>query len=267
MFSFGQGGFMLMGAYFAAIANMKYNVPFPLAVFIGVIAVMLASLLVGIPTLRLRRDYFALVTFAFGEAIRAIFETFSQLAGGSMGLAGIPRFTTIWIALVVAVICVWFTANFKRSKFGRNSLAIRTDELAAKAMGINVFRHKMLVFIISAAMAGLSGALTAFFINYMEPRLFSWNTGVDHIIIVFFGGITSLTGAVISTFILGILPEALRFAAAWRTVLYAVIIILVIIFRPQGILGNFELNGAAIRKAFGWLHKRFIRQAQALPPQ
>jgi len=256
LFSFGQGGFMLLGAYISAIANMRYGVPFPLAVLIGVAAVVLVSFLIGIPTLKLRRDYFALVTFAMGEALQASFEMLTQFTGGTMGLAGIPRRTDFWLALAVAACSVWIVANFKRSRLGRAAIAIRNDELAAQAMGIDVYAAKMKIFVFGAALAALSGCLTAFYINYMEPKLFGWSTAVEQIIIVFFGGINSLTGAVIGTFLLGLLPEALRFAAAWRMVLYAVIIIIVINLRPQGLFGTWELGGASASRAMARLRSR-----------
>jgi branched-chain amino acid transport system permease protein len=250
LFSFGQGGFMMLGAYVSAVANMRYGVPFPLAVALGVAAVIVLAVLMGIPTLRLRRDYFALVTFALGEALQAIFIMFTQFTGGTMGMGGIPRKTNFWIALGCAAACVWMVANLKRSRLGRIAIAIRNDELAAQAMGINVYACKMVIFTFSAALAGLGGCLTAFFINYMEPNLFGWTTAVEQIIIVFFGGINSLTGAVASTFLLGLLPETLRFAAAWRMILYAVIIILVINLRPQGLFGTWELRGASLGRAW-----------------
>lgn len=242
LFSFGQGGFMAVGAYVSVISHMRYGIPFPLSVLLGVLAAMIISVILGIPTLRLRRDYFALVTFGFGEAIRAVFEVFTQFTGGTMGLGGIPRYTTLPLALGLALLSVWTVANIKRSKFGRNSIALRNDELASETVGIDVFRHKMKIFIFSAALAALSGALTAFYVNYMEPRLFGWTTSVEQIIIVFFGGINSLTGTVLSSFLISMLPEWLRFAAAWRMVIYAAIIILVINWRPQGLFGDWEIS-------------------------
>jgi branched-chain amino acid transport system permease protein len=266
LFSFGQGGFMLLGAYVSAIVNMRYGLPFPLAVLTGVLVVVLASFVVGIPTLKLRRDYFALVTFAMSEALQASLEMLTQFTGGTMGLAGIPRRTDFWLALACAVLSVGLVANFKRSRLGRAAIAIRNDELAAQAMGIDVYAAKMKIFVFGAALAALSGSLTAFFINYMEPKLFGWTTAVEQIIIVFFGGINSLTGAVVGTFLLGLLPEALRFAAAWRMVLYAVIIIAVINLRPQGLFGTWELDGAAFARARDALRRLAARRPRGAPP-
>jgi branched-chain amino acid transport system permease protein len=265
LFSFGQGGFMMLGAYVSAITTMRYGIPFPLAVLLGVLSVVLTSFLIGIPTLKLRRDYFALVTFALGEALQAGFQMLTQFTGGTMGLAGIPRRTNFWIALACAAFCVWIVANFKRSRFGRAAIAIRNDELAAQAMGINVYATKMVIFVFGAALAALAGSLTAFFINYMEPKLFGWTTAVEQIIIVFFGGINSLTGAVAGTFLLGLLPETLRFAAAWRMVLYAIIIIIVINLRPQGLFGTWELTAASAGKPLRRLREgRARRRASRL---
>lgn len=255
LFSFGQGGFMALGAYTAVLSNMRLGVPFPIALLLGVVAAAGASYLIGIPALKLRRDFFALATFGFGEAIAALFQMFTQVTGGTMGLPSIPRYTTWWLALAMAILAIYLVANLKRSKLGRQSIAIRTDELAAQALGVDAFRHKMNVFVFSAGLAGLAGGLQGFFINYMDPRIFNWTTSVEQVIIVYFGGINSLTGAVVSALLLISLPEVLRFASTWRVVIYAALIILTMNLRPQGLLGDRELTLASIRRFF----RRFQR--------
>lgn len=261
LFSFGQGGFMALGAYTAVLSNMRLGVPFPIALLLGVAAAAGASYLIGIPALKLRRDFFALATFGFGEAIAALFQMFTQVTGGTMGLPSIPRYTTWWLALAMAILAIYLVANLKRSKLGRQSIAIRTDELAAQALGVDAFRHKMNVFVFSAGLAGLAGGLQGFFINYMDPRIFNWTTSVEQVIIVYFGGINSLTGAVISALLLISLPEVLRFASTWRVVIYAALIILTMNLRPQGLLGDRELTLASIRRFF----RRFQRGSGGSP--
>jgi branched-chain amino acid transport system permease protein len=242
MFSLGQASFMAIGAYAAGVLAVTKGVPFPLAAAAGVALAALAAFIVGIPTIRLRRDYIALVTFGFGEAIIAILNNTVQITGGAMGLMGIPMYTTAPLAFVSAVVCVALAWNFKRSRFGRQCLALKSDELAARAMGIDVDRLKMTAFVLSAAVTGYAGVLYAFYTSYVEPNNFNWTKSAEWIIMVFFGGIGSLSGAVLSALVLGALPEVLRFAAAWRIVAYCVIVLAVINYRPSGIFGESELD-------------------------
>ncbi len=248
LFSFGQGGFMALGAYTAVLLNMRLGVPFPVALLCGVLLSALAAWIIGLPALKLRRDFFALATFGFGEAIAAVFQMFTQVTGGTMGLPAIPRYTRFWMALLAAVVAIYLVANLKKSKLGRNSIAIRTDELAAEALGIDVFGHKLRVFIFASALAGLAGGLQGFFIHYMDPRIFNWTTSVEQVIIVYFGGINSLTGAVVSAILLTTLPEFLRFASTWRVVIYSALVILTLNLRPQGLFGEWELTRSNLRK-------------------
>ncbi|HEX2988527.1 MAG TPA: branched-chain amino acid ABC transporter permease [Chloroflexota bacterium] len=260
LFSFGQGGFMALGAYTAVLTNMRLGVPFPIALLLGVVMAVAASLLIGFPALKLRRDFFALATFGFGEAVTAIFQMFTQVTGGTMGLPSIPRYTEFWMALLVAASAVYLVANFKNTKMGRQSIAIRNDELAAQALGINAFRHKMIVFAFSAGLAGLAGGLQGFFIHYMDPRIFGWTTSVEQVIIVYFGGINSLTGCVVSALLLTTMPELLRFASMWRVTIYAALIILTMNLRPQGLLGDWELTRASASDLY-----RRLRRAPVEP--
>lgn len=245
MFSLGQASFMAIGAYAAGVLAVAKGVPFPLAAAAGVLLSAAAAFLVGIPTIRLRRDYIALVTFGFGEAIIAILNNTVQITGGAMGLMGIPMKTTFPLASLSAAACVALAWNFKRSRFGRQCLALKTDELAARSMGIDVDRLKMTAFVLSAAVTGYAGVLYAFYTSYVEPNNFNWAKSAEWIIMVFFGGIGSLSGAVISALVLGALPEVLRFASEWRIVVYCVIVLAVINFRPSGLLGESELDDIA----------------------
>jgi branched-chain amino acid transport system permease protein len=247
LFSLGQGGFMAIGAYVAALSHMRLGVPWPLAVLLGVAVSCGVSAVVGYPALKLQRDFFALVTFGFGEAITALFQMFNQVTGGTMGLAGIPRYTTFWLAFALAALSIAAVANLKRSKLGRNSIAIRSDELAAESLGIDVFAHKLQVFVFGAGLAALAGGLQAFFINYMDPKIFSVWTSVEQVIYVYFGGISSLTGAVVSTLLLRIVPEFFSFANLWRVVIYSVLIVITLNLRPQGLMGDYEFSLGSAR--------------------
>ena len=253
LMSMGQGGFMAIGAYTAVLTHMRLGVPWLLAVALGVLAVCVVSPIVGYPSLRLRRDFFAIATFGFGEAVTALGRMFTQLTGGTMGMSGIPRFTNIWVVLIAVCFSVFMVANLKNSRLGRNSLAIRSDELSAEAAGIDVFGHKMRVFVFGASLAGLAGGLQAFFIHYMDPMIFNVWTSVEQVVLVYFGGINSLTGCVVSTLLLSALPEAFRFARLWRVVIYSVFVVAILNLRPQGLLGDHELTWSAVRTFFSRL--------------
>jgi branched-chain amino acid transport system permease protein len=174
-----------------------------------------------------------------------------NVTGGAMGFSNIPRLTTPVLAFGALALAIFFVWGFRRSHFGRDSLAIRSNELAAKVAGINVFKHKMIVFVISAVFAANAGVLMAFHTRYVEPAMYGWITSVTWIIIVFFGGRDSLTGTMIGAFALLALPEALRFTSAWRILLYCVTILLIINIRPRGLFGTWELSIKPLLRLFG----------------
>jgi len=242
LFSLGQGGFVLIGAYTAAVAYLKFHLAFPVAIALAVLVGSVIGFLIGIPTLRLHRDYFLLVTFGFGEMMRAAVLHLAQLTGGALGIAGIPQLVGLPMILLSIAVITFFIANLKRSRFGRNCIAIRDDELAASLMGINVSGHKMKVFILSSAITSYGGALYAFVIMFIEPNLFNWLESAKLIVITFVGGVNSITGAIISSIIYYSFGEFFRFVDVWRDVLLALAVLLVTIFRSQGIFGSWELS-------------------------
>ena len=248
LFSLGQAAFMAIGAYVAGVLAVNYHLSFPVAGFVAVLVGLLAGAIVGLPAIRLRRDYIALATFGFGEAIAALLNQSVSITGGAMGLSGIPKKTGIELAVISALICIFIVRNFKYSKFGRQCIALREDELAAKSMGINVTRVKMVAFLLSAAITAYAGVLYAFYTTYVEPAMFVWTKSAEWIIIIYFGGINSLTGAVFAGILLTSLPEVLRFAAEWRGVIYCIVVIFILNFRPSGVFGEYELS-------FNWFRK------------
>jgi branched-chain amino acid transport system permease protein len=246
LFSLGQGAFIGLGAYTAAIAVRDFGISPPIAMVLAGVMGILAGLVVGIPTLKLRRDYFLLVTFGFGEMVRALLIWMARLTGGAMGIAGIPRAASLPLIAISTAVILIFVANLKKTKFMRNCIAIRDDELAAQAMGINVYGHKLKVFILSAAICSYGGALFAFNIMFIEPGLFNWLDSARLIIIIFIGGINSFTGAFIMACFYYTFGEVFRFATVWRDVILALIVICINIFRPQGFFGSWEFS-------FRWL--------------
>ena len=250
MFSLGQAAFMAIGAYTSGILVTKLAMPIIVAWPAAVLLAVLVGLIVGLPTVRLRRDYISLVTLGFGEAITALLNRATTITGGASGLTGIPKRTTLLIAFVSAAAVVTLISFFKSSKYGRQCIAVRSDELAAKSMGINVPRVKMIAFLISVAVTAYGGCLYAFYTAYVDPTLFGWQRSAEWIIMVFFGGVNSLTGSILSTFVLSGLPEVLRFLQSYRAIIYAVLVLLVINFRPSGMLGEWELTPKHIKRLF-----------------
>ncbi len=241
LFSLGQGGFVSIGAYTAAIAFMKFNLPFPVALIMAVVMGAFLGFLIGIPTLRLRRDYFLLITFGLGEMVRAALLYLSQLTGGALGMAGMPKMVGLPLILISIILITFILYSLKRSRFGRNCVAVRDDELAASMMGINVYAQKMKVFIISSAITAYGGALYAFNILFIEPNLFNWLESGRLIIITFVGGLNSIAGVIVASAIYYSFGEFFRFIDVWRDVLLALVVILVVIFRPGGLFQGLEL--------------------------
>ncbi len=256
LFSFGQAAYMAIGAYAAGICAVQFGMPLIPCILIGVLISGLVALIVGIPTLKLRRDYFSLMSMCMGEAIKAVLRQFSTVTGGAGGLSNIPKYVDSTTIIISAIFVVAIVACFKNSSYGRMSLAIKTDELAASSFGINVFNHKLKVYLFSSMIAGYAGALYAFYMSYIDPTMFGWAQSSQWVIFLFFGGVNSLTGSVISAILLSVLPEAFRFATEARIILYTVLILLVINFRPQGLLGEKEFSIKGLKKIFSGKSKK-----------
>jgi branched-chain amino acid transport system permease protein len=251
-FSIGHAGFFAVGAYVAAsvsvyggpaLANILPDVPFLresgiliVATGAGAFAAAAAGWLVGMPSLRLRGDYLAIVTLGFGEIIRVLILNIDAV-GAARGFTGIPRLADLfWVGLGVAV-SVAVVHNITRSSHGRALLAIRSDEIAAQAMGIPVTRLKVTAFVISAAFAGVAGSLFAHFAMFLHPNTFTFVKSFEIVIMIALGGLGSLAGAVLGAVTLTVLPELFRGFAEYRMVIYALALILIMIYRPQGLLG------------------------------
>jgi branched-chain amino acid transport system permease protein len=250
LFSFGQAAFLAIGAYISAVLYKSLGLPLPLAAFVAMLVGLAAGLLVGLPTVRLRRDYISLVTFGFGEAIIAVLNNTANVTGGAMGLSGVPQRTSFSLVLASVIACVAVVISYKNSKYGRQCLALRNDELAAKSMGINVERLKLVTFLIAGVMTSFAGVLYVFYTTYVEPGAFGWVISAEWMIIVFVGGVNSLTGAVVATVLLTGLPEFLRFASEWRIAIYCIIVLLILNFRPSGIFGEHEISLDFLRRLF-----------------
>lgn len=262
----GHAGFMAIGAYTAAI-SMKFVKVYeftgtPAIIIAFILAGCVAALfgvLIGIPALRLRGDYLGIVTLGFGEIIRiAIINLeFTNGARGYRGYPGSINFEMMyWIVVVVLVVLYMII----RSRHGRAILAIREDEIAAEATGIPTIRYKIFAFTTSAFFAGIAGAALAFYQRMIDPKKFTFMYSVEIFIIVVLGGMGSLTGTVIAAIILGILNDALHFIDQWRLVIYSLLLIIMMIFRPEGILGSREFSLVGFVK---WIKNKVIGDSKS----
>ena len=260
MFSLGQAAFMAIGAYASGLLVLRAHLPIALACVLAVVMATGVGFLIGYPVVRLRRDYISLVTLGFGEAIAALLNRMTFPTGGASGLTGIPRTVGLGITAVSAVVVLVLVAFFKNSKYGRQCIALRGDELAAKAMGINVTKVKMTAFLLSVALTSYSGCLYAFYMSYVDPTGFGWKKSADWVIMVFFGGVNSLTGSTLGAFILSALPQALRSLQSYRYVIYAILVLIILNFKPSGLLGEWELSPRNIRALFTKRNKKTAKK-------
>ena len=243
-FSLGHAGFVSVGAYVSAIVSgalagkgLSDLGLFLIALLVGGLAAGIMGVLVGIPALRLRGDYLAIVTMAFAEIIRVCFCNFS-ITGGGKTMSGILKLSTFDRAFWIMVVCVTVMFLFVRSRFGRTVQAIREDYIAASASGINVTYYKVLTFAISAFFAGIGGGVYAHYMTAMIPTNFSAELLSEVII----GGTGSLTGSIIGAAFLSSLPELMRDFSTYRMLAYSVVLVLVMLFRPGGIFGRWEFS-------------------------
>ena len=245
--SLGQAGFMAIGSYSTIILTQTLGIPMAISIILAALITVIFGILIGFPTLKLQGDYLAIVTLGFGEIIRVLLVNFKGLTGGANGL----QFTTIlaarsdyayYLVIGVLVIVIVLLLNFVRSTYGRAILAVRDDEIAANSNGIDVFKYKMIGFAIASFIAGIGGALYAPFMGFVKPDLASFNRSIDYLIFVVLGGMGSITGSVIAAFVLTFLQEFLRFLQDYRLLIYPLILIFVMLFRPEGLLGTKEIS-------------------------
>ena len=248
--SLGHAGFMAVGAYAAVVCTKFLDLPFIVGIIAACLAAALAGLIIGVPTLRLRGDYLAIATLGFGEIIRVILQNIDEL-GGPAGILGISRYSTWPYLFSATVLTVIVIQNLINSSYGRAIISIREDEVAADIMGIHTTKYKVLAFIIGAGFAGLAGALFAHYFYIIKPDSFNFLKSFDILVMVVLGGLGSTTGAVIAAIFITILTAFLQAFPAVRMIIYALILIVVMIYRPQGLLGNRELTRRSIERIWG----------------
>jgi branched-chain amino acid transport system permease protein len=259
-FSIGHAGFMAVGAYTSAMFSLSVgqkvvtsmlaaHVPAAVgqgamllvALLLGGLVAALFGWLVGLPSLRLRGDYLAIVTLGFGEIIRVLILNIDAV-GGARGLPGIPHWADFfWVFLGVAVVLA-LARNLAHSTHGRALFAIRDDEIAAEALGVDTTQYKVIAFVLGAFFAGVAGGLFAHYLSYLNPGTFTFLKSIEVIAMVVLGGMGSLSGSVLAATVLTLLPEVLRPVKDYRMVIYSLLLIVLMITRPQGLLGTRELS-------------------------
>ena len=243
-FSLGHAGFMAIGAYAAAIIGSK-SATYPAffaAMVLGAVIAGTVALIVGIPTLRLKGDYLAIATLGVSEIIRILIINGGDLTNGAAGILGIPAFTNWQMVYFFVVITTILTINFLRSPIGRATLSVREDEIAAESVGVNTTKIKVVAFVFGAITASIAGSLQVGFIGSVVPKDYTFINSINVLIIVVFGGLGSMTGTIVAAILLGILNMVLQNVASIRMIIYSLALILVMIFRPGGLLGTWELN-------------------------
>lgn len=250
-FSLGHAGFMAAGAYASAMVTLSFaplvaaagpwaeGVLFAGSLLLGGAVAALCGLLVGLPSLRLRGDYLAIVTLGFGEIIRVVIQNTESL-GGARGLEGIRPYTNLFWTFAVAALTVYVVACLVNSTYGRGFVAVRDDEIAAELMGVHTVKYKVVAFVVGAFFAGLAGALYAHFITFIAPEGFNFLKSVDVVVMVILGGMGSTPGVVAAAILLTLLNEGLRDFEQYRMIVFALLLIVIMIVRPQGLLGNFR---------------------------
>jgi branched-chain amino acid transport system permease protein len=241
MLSLANAGFMAIGAYLSAVLTIRTGLPLPLGLACGGLAAAAVAFLLGLPVLRLRGIYLAIATIGFGEIVRIFainFDKFSglQLLGGAEGLAGVPKLTTPAALLVTLLVLVYLLIRLPRSRTGRALAAIRQDENVAASMGVDVFRYKMLAFVLGAFVAGLAGGFDAHLTRFVDPNSYGFDAAVNILAYAILGGTAHWAGPLLGAAILTVLPESLRFLQDYRGIVNGLIIVVVILYLPRGLV-------------------------------
>lgn len=257
----GHAGFMAVGAYAGAIfmkstpasqllraGNNAAVIPYLIiAVVIAAVVAGLFGLLIGIPALRLKGDYLAIITLGFGEIIRVVLTNIDSVLGfkftyGASGLARIPKFTSLNVIYIMTALCLFLIHVFMKSRHGRAVLSIRDNEIAAESVGINTTFYKTAAFVFSAMLAGIAGCLYAGYLGSLYPSTFKFMKSIEILVMVVLGGMGSMLGSVISAVVLTALPELLRSFSDYRMVVYSLALVLMMLFRPKGLMGTYDFS-------------------------
>jgi len=253
----GHAGFMSIGAYTAALFTMAVDLPpfleMGLGLLFGGLMAAVFGFLIGLPALRLKGDYLAIITLGFGEIIRVIILNL-DFTGGAFGLKGIEKHTTLTWTYVLVALTIFVIHTLMKSRHGRAILSIREDEIAAESCGISTTYYKTITFTISAFFAGVAGGLYAHYLSILDPGNFGFMKSVEILVMVVLGGLGSMIGSVVAAFGLTLLPELLRGFEQYRMVIYSLLLVVVMIFKPSGLFGKYDFSmGDSLDRLFTWI--------------
>ena len=240
---------MAVGAYVGVVATVKFGLPLIAALILGAIAAGFLGFLIGLPTLRLRGDYLAIATLGLGEIIRIVIMNIDYV-GGAAGFKGIPHLTNFTWVFMVMMLTLFFIKNFVNSSHGRACIAIRENEIAAEAMGVNTTKYKVMAFTLGAAFAGVAGGLFAHQFYLISPTSFTFMASFNYLIMVVMGGLGSITGSIAGAFVVTFISAALASFPEVRMIIYALALILMMFYRPQGLFGYMEITNVGPIKKF-----------------
>lgn len=247
----GHAGFMAVGAYASAIFMKTTQLPdfaaFPIGIILGGIVAAVFGFIIGIPALRLKGDYLAIITLGFGEIIRVVLLNIDSVLGfnftyGASSLKSIPKTTTVVNTFICVFIVCLIIHNMMKSRHGRAVLSIRENEIAAESCGINTTYYKTMAFVMSAFFAGVAGSLYAGYVGILNPSSFAFMKSIEILVMVVLGGMGSMIGSLISATGLTVLPELLRGFSEYRMVAYSLLLIVVMIFKPTGLMGTYDFS-------------------------
>ena len=253
-FSLGHAGFVSVGAYVSAIVSgalagkgLSDLGLFLIALLVGGLAAGIMGVLVGIPALRLRGDYLAIITLGFGEIIRVILTNIDSVIGtdftyGAAGLKRIPKYSSFTLVFICVVVSCYIIHTIMKSRHGRAILSIREDEIASESVGVQTTYYKTFAFVVSAMLAGIAGCLYAGYIGSLYPSTFKFMKSIEILVMVVLGGMGSMLGSILSATVLTILPELLRSFSDYRMVVYSLALVVMMIFRPKGLLGSYDFS-------------------------
>ena len=263
IFSMAHAGIMAVGGYTASLASMYIFTSqwmYPLSLLTGGLASVVAGLIVAVPSFKVRGDYLAIITLGFSMIVKSILQNL-EVVGGPRGLRPIPKYTNlIWVYLCV-VLAVVMINRFVKSKYGRNMMAIREDQIASELVSVDVRRTKQVAFSVSAFFIGISGALICHLLSYTNPNSYGFSTITDGLVMVYLGGVGSITGSVIGATLWQILVQSLRSIGTWRWIIGGCILVVIMVFLPNGIFGNRELSLAGIKRTLAAIKNRFAKGA------
>ena len=265
----GHAGFMAVGAYAGAIfwkgagAGLPESVSLVLGLVVAGLVAAVFGVIIGIPALRLKGDYLAIITLGFGEIIRVCIINLPDLTGGTPGLMGIPKYSTFTVVYIAVILTCVLIHMMMKSRHGRAILSIRENEIAAEACGIHVTYYKVLAFAVSAFFAGITGALYAGFQGLLVPGSFNFMASINILVMVVLGGMGSMIGAIIAAAVLTALPLALQAFNTYRMVIYSVLLIATMIFKPSGLFGQYDFSlSRLLEKLINFRLLRAQRRAQ-----